>query len=122
MFELVESGVDIHAEDDHALRTAAEDGLTEQVRWLLDRGANPNARKCYALYEAMRTGHTETARILVERGANVTYTCARMRSLDRDDLADRLLETVSDILEKRGRERLDRARRMIQRRGTRRLR
>ncbi len=62
---------------------AARDGKVEEVRELLDKGADINAQKCYlalsrglssdltALQCATANGHAEVVRLLLERGANL---------------------------------------------------
>jgi ankyrin repeat protein len=58
-----------------ALRTAARIGDTEQVRALLEAGADPNAeRRSYSpLMFAAGNGHVEMTRLLLARGAAVDH-------------------------------------------------
>ena len=88
-----------------ALHLAAERGLTESVRLLLDSGANPDLpdsrRANCALHMAAREGKRDTVHLLVERGASlntineVWYTslhlAARYGSLD---ILDALLDAA----------------------------
>ena len=62
---------DIHAEYNRALRWAAENGNTETVKLLLDRGANIHALDDDALRWAAKNGHTDTVKVLLNRGANL---------------------------------------------------
>ncbi|HBR70984.1 TPA: hypothetical protein DD799_04620 [Candidatus Dependentiae bacterium] len=68
---LLDRGAHVHADDDCALRWAADDGHTDTARLLLDRGANIHACDDYALRRAVINGHTDTARLLLDRGAHV---------------------------------------------------
>ena len=57
------------------LVTAAEIGLIDDVKLLLDSGVNPNAKNesgWTALMQASMNGHTNIAKLLISRGANVT--------------------------------------------------
>jgi ankyrin repeat protein len=57
----------------HALLLAAHKGNTEEVKRLLDEGANIAAKDDAgwdALYEGVRQRHLDTARLLLERGAD----------------------------------------------------
>jgi ankyrin repeat protein/tetratricopeptide (TPR) repeat protein len=56
------------------LATVAMSGLRNEVKRLLDEGADVNARDgrgCTALMESARNGDMETVKLLLERGANV---------------------------------------------------
>ena len=62
------------ADQDAALVTAAEIGIIEDVRALLDAGVDPNARNesgWTALMQAAMNGHTDVAKLLLARGAKV---------------------------------------------------
>jgi len=65
------SGADIHAEDDNAIRLAAQFGWRKTVALLLDRGADIHAENDYALIWAATNRHTETVRLLLNRGADI---------------------------------------------------
>jgi hypothetical protein len=67
---LVDAGADVHANDDFALRYAAENGLTAIVKVLLDAGADVHACNNYALcWAAAEKGHTEIVKMLIDAGA-----------------------------------------------------
>ena len=58
----------------NGLLYASQEGNLEEVKSLLDRGANVNAEGVYKwtpLHRAALNGHTEVARLLIDRGANV---------------------------------------------------
>lgn len=69
--EALDEVVDIHADDDHALRCASEYGHVEVVKILLDAGADIHAKYDYALRWASLKGHTEIVKILLDAGADV---------------------------------------------------
>jgi len=56
---LVESGADIHAYDDLALRWAAAEGHLEIVKFLIQNGANIYAQDKYAFTLAKTNEHPE---------------------------------------------------------------
>jgi len=68
---LLDAGADVHALDDYALRRASYRGHTEVVKLLLEAGANVHAWGDYALHMASLRGHTEVVKLLLEAGANV---------------------------------------------------
>ncbi|MCL4299046.1 MAG: ankyrin repeat domain-containing protein [Anaerolineae bacterium] len=60
-----------------AWQAATQQGDVEQVRYLLEAGADINARDRYgqtALMNAARTGQVELVRLLVEQGAALNTT------------------------------------------------
>jgi ankyrin repeat protein len=61
---LVQSGADIHAYDDCALRWAAESGHLEIVKFLVEQGANIHALDDYALRWAAQKDHLEIVNYL----------------------------------------------------------
>jgi len=75
---LLNKGYDVHANDDLALRLASENGHTETVKVLLDAGADVHAYNDQPLRWASDNGHTETIKVLLDAGADVHA---------RDDLA-----------------------------------
>jgi len=54
----------VHAYDDLALLYAADNGYTDTVALLLDRGADVHADDDYALRYAAENGHTDTVALL----------------------------------------------------------
>jgi len=93
---LIESGIDIHAGDDDALRLASSNGYLEVVKVLLEAGANVHAKDDQALRKASKNGYLEVVKVFIEAGANVHA---------QDDYALRLasfyghLELVKVLLE-----------------------
>jgi ankyrin repeat protein len=67
----VEQGADIHADDDVALRWAADNGHLEIVKYLIEQGANIHAMGDYALRYAAYEGRLEVVKYLIECGANI---------------------------------------------------
>jgi hypothetical protein len=68
---LIKEGVNVHADDDYALRWASENRHLEVVKLLVEHGANIHANKDYALRWASHNGHLEVVKLLVEYGANI---------------------------------------------------
>ena len=61
---LIEMGADVHADDDYALRWAAEYGHLDVVRYLIERGADVHAGDDWALGWASRNGHLDVVKYL----------------------------------------------------------
>jgi ankyrin repeat protein len=74
---LLEAGADVHANNDEALRRAAEAGHTDVVRLLLGAGADVHARDDEALWRAARSGRTEVVMVLLDAGADANNQEAR---------------------------------------------
>ena len=68
---LLKHGANVHAEDDVALREAAEYGHTPVVDLLLKNGANVHARDDEALRNAAKYGDTSVVELLLINGADV---------------------------------------------------
>ena len=68
---LVENGVDIHTDDDYALKYAAEYGHLELVKCLVGLGANINSQDGFALRYASDNGHLGVVKYLIEAGADI---------------------------------------------------
>ena len=66
---LLEHGADVNARD--ALKCAAENGRIDVVKLLLEHGANLHAKDEWALKVAIRYYHTEVVKLLLENGADV---------------------------------------------------
>ncbi|KAJ1964590.1 hypothetical protein GGI12_001333 [Dipsacomyces acuminosporus] len=69
--------IDVHAEDDEALRIAAGLGHTAVVRALVDSGADVNALNSEALVLAASNRHFETAKHLIASGSSVVAEHSR---------------------------------------------
>jgi len=69
--ELVEEGADIHANDDLALRWAAENGHLDVVKFLVKEGADIHVFDELALRWAAENGHLDIVKFLVSKGANI---------------------------------------------------
>ena len=67
---LLENGADIHARDDHALSLASLIGHTEIVKLLIDHGADIHAWADDALKWASMYGHTEIVKLLKSTAKN----------------------------------------------------
>ena len=65
--KLIKNGADVHTDDDHPLRCAAEGGHLEVVKYLVEEcEANVHARDERALCDAAWGGHLEVVKYLVE--------------------------------------------------------
>lgn len=73
---LLEKGADIHTEESNSLRRASKHGHIEIVKLLLENGANIHAGKDSALYVSCVNGHTDIVKLLVEKGADIYTTSA----------------------------------------------
>lgn len=77
---LLGRGIDMHGTGAaEALIRAAQNGQTDMVKLLLDRGANIDAKDNHgytAMIEAASTGHIDTLKFLLERGANIEVRSA----------------------------------------------
>jgi hypothetical protein len=68
---LIENEIDIHVENDYALRYASAWGLKDSVALLLEHKANVHANANWALVLASKKGHKDTVALLLEHRANV---------------------------------------------------
>lgn len=68
---LIESGANIHDDDDYVLRWSAFNGHVKVVRFLIKSGADIHAQYDYALRLGALNGHLEVVRLLIESGATV---------------------------------------------------
>ena len=72
---LIDQRVDIIHEKDNsghtALVHAANEGLTDLVQYLIEKGANMHVNNEMALYLAAKKGHMDVVQLLVEHGACV---------------------------------------------------
>ena len=67
---LLDAGADVHALDDYALRRASYRGHTEVVKLLLEAGANVHACDDIAMQLASLHGRTEVVKLLSDWGAH----------------------------------------------------
>lgn len=68
---LERAGVNVHVDDDFALRWSARNGHYDVVKLLLCRRANVHAMEDEALRFAAQNGHAEIVSLLLEHNANV---------------------------------------------------
>ena len=68
---LIDKGADIHAYDDWAFRYSSENGYLEVVQYLIDKGADIHAYDDDALKYAAINGYLEVVRYLIDKGANI---------------------------------------------------
>jgi len=68
---LLKYGAYVHAIGYQSLRWASEDGHLEVVKLLLEYGSDVHARDDYALRCASKNGHLEVVKLLLENGADV---------------------------------------------------
>ena len=80
--DLIEQGADLHANHEGALRLAADFGHLEVVKYLLEQGANLNIFDDWALRWAVRYGRLEVVKYLLEQGA------------DSDRISEKILNQV----------------------------
>jgi len=66
------SGADIHANDDYALRISAERGHSDIVSFLINRDADMSSYGDSALQNAALNGHLDVVKLLVKNGVSVT--------------------------------------------------
>lgn len=90
-------GVNTKFSNSSALRSAAANGHTDMVKFLVEKGADPHALDDLALVEAVEYGKKETARFLLsigpsEKGLREAY--ARAIKNRHDDVADLLDEAL----------------------------
>jgi len=69
---LLDHSADLHSYDDCALEWACENGHLEVVKLLLDRGADIHARKDAPFYGALRNNNYKVIKLLLDRGADIT--------------------------------------------------
>jgi ankyrin repeat protein len=63
--------VDIHSDDDYALRISANNGFTEIVRYLIDNGADIHANNNEALRHSARGRKLEVVKLLIKCKADI---------------------------------------------------
>ena len=67
---LLSNGVDVHRDNDFALRWACSRGRISVAQVLISNGADVNAGKNDALYQAAKNGHLRVVELLIRQGAN----------------------------------------------------
>jgi ankyrin repeat protein len=70
---LLKNNVDIHADNDFALRWASQCGHLELIKLLLENNADIHASNDYALHIAYMNDHLETVKLL-ENNAHIDRT------------------------------------------------
>jgi ankyrin repeat protein len=68
---LLESGADVHAYDNGAIRMASYYGHLDVVKLLVESGADVHPYDNLAIRHASRNGHLAVVKLLVESGADV---------------------------------------------------
>ena len=95
---LIQSGADVTAVDNYAIRYAAKNGHTEVVKMLIEAGADVAADDNYAIRYATAYGHTEVVKLLIEAGADVTAdTIIYATAYGHAEVAKMLIEARSDV-------------------------
>ena len=67
---IVEAGVNIHTDNEYALRVTAGNGNVDIVKLLLENGAEVHANDDYSLNIAAEKGYAEVVKLLLEAGAD----------------------------------------------------
>lgn len=68
---LIEKGVDIHVDNDVALRYSVDKNYLNVVKYLVENGANIHANDNEALIHSAENGNLDMVNYLVENGANI---------------------------------------------------
>jgi len=79
---LLDTEADVHADNDHALRSASYNGHTDVVKLLLDAGANVHAAGYQALQWAINYKHDDVVKILQDHIAKEKKNKAVKESLN----------------------------------------
>nr|WBF70235.1 ankyrin repeat protein [Megavirus caiporensis] len=69
--ELVENGADINIDNNIAIKNASSNGFLDIVEYLVKNGANIHADNDYAVRHALTNNHLNVAEYLVSVGANI---------------------------------------------------
>lgn len=94
---LIQKGADIHANNDYALRAAAENGHTDVVKLLLENGANLDAEYGYSLQSAAERGHTDVVKLLVDHGADINVALHAAAENGHTDVVKMLVENGANV-------------------------
>lgn len=76
---LINSGVDIHVQNDQALFDAASNGHLPVVEFLVDHGADIHAQHDLALIHAAGEGNLPVVEYLLSQGANINVLSSEQR-------------------------------------------
>jgi len=68
---LVQNGADIHADNDYALRWSTSNGYIDVVKFLVQNGADIHANDDLALRWSASIGHIDVVKFLIENGADI---------------------------------------------------
>lgn len=95
------SGLSIAQAFDSELRSSILSGKTEDVRELLEKGANPNTHisRDTPLYTAIKTGKKDIAALLIQYGADVNAPTCLEKSILNEFIRRHDIEAVSFLLE-----------------------
>jgi uncharacterized protein len=74
-------GVDIHVDNDYALRLATKHGHETLFKYLIKKGANVKAYNNQVLSLASETGNIEMVKYLINKGVNVDIHAIRAASV-----------------------------------------
>jgi len=69
--KMVESGIDIHFDNEYAFRLSAKRGHIDVVKYLVEQGSDIHAQDEYAFRYASKNGHIDVVKFLFEKGANI---------------------------------------------------
>jgi ankyrin repeat protein len=79
---LLENGADVHEMHDDALRRSSQLGHLEIVKLLLEYGADVHVFSDYAIKHASYFGHLEVVKLLVEHGAKIKSSSNEFDAID----------------------------------------
>ena len=82
---LLENGANIHADNDRALMLASENGYLDIVKFLLKHGANIHAQEDSAIFLAIENEKYDIVKFLVKNGVNVDRFLI-LKSISRNQL------------------------------------
>ena len=90
--------VDLHVNQEVALRSSAKNGYLDVVRLLIHHGADPKAKECEALRNSAENGHVDVVRFLLELPKSVDKPFIACRAL-RQSAGRGRLEVVRLLLD-----------------------
>jgi hypothetical protein len=68
---LLESGANVHADDNDAIILASQNGHLDVVKLLLEYGSDVHEQNNYAIQYASQNGHLYVVKLLLESGADI---------------------------------------------------